>query len=58
MCGVANLFDVGLVFIVGLLFALISACSLIEIFTPESGTDYYKEEGKRHGTACRLEDAR
>jgi hypothetical protein len=42
--GVANLFDVGLVFIVGLLFALISAYSLIEIFTPESELTIMKKK--------------
>lgn len=42
--GVANLFDVGLVFIVGLLFALISAYSLIEIFTPESELTIVKKK--------------
>jgi len=47
LSGVANLFDVGLVFIVGLLFALISAYSLIEIFTPESELTIMRK--KRNG---------
>ncbi|OHB87221.1 MAG: hypothetical protein A3D13_10515 [Planctomycetes bacterium RIFCSPHIGHO2_02_FULL_40_12] len=42
--GVANLFDVGLVFIVGLLYALISAYSLTEIFTPESELTIMKKK--------------
>jgi hypothetical protein len=44
LAGVANLFDVGLVFIVGLLFALISAYSLIEIFKPESELTIMKKK--------------
>lgn len=42
--GVANLIDVGLVFIVGLIFALISAHSLIDIFTPESELTIMKKK--------------
>ncbi len=44
MSGVANLFDVGLVFIVGLLFALISAYSFIELFTPDSELTIIKKK--------------
>lgn len=44
LSGVANLFDVGPVFIIGLLFALISAYSLIEIFTPESELTIMKKK--------------
>ncbi|MCF6148875.1 MAG: DUF2149 domain-containing protein [Candidatus Kuenenia sp.] len=36
MSGVANLFDVGLVFIVGLIGALISAFSLLDFLSPET----------------------
>ena len=46
LVGVANLFDVGLVFIVGLLFALISAYSIIEIFTPESELNIIKKQNE------------
>lgn len=44
LSGVANLFDVGLVFIVGLLFALISAYRMIDLFTPESELTVIKKE--------------
>ena len=44
MSGVANLFDVGVVFIVGLLFALISAYNLVELFTPESELTMIKQK--------------
>ena len=36
MSGVANLFDVGVVFIVGLIGALISAYSLLDFFSPKT----------------------
>lgn len=42
MSGVANLFDLSIVLIVALLFALISAFQMMELFDPESEVTYTK----------------
>ncbi len=43
LSGVANLFDVGLVFIVGLMFALLSVFHVMDILSPESNFTIVKQ---------------
>ncbi len=44
MAGVANLFDVGVVFIVGLIGALISAYSLLDFLSPKTEITMVKQQ--------------
>ncbi len=43
MSSVANLFDVSVVFIVALIFALISAFNMLDMFDPDSEVTYTKQ---------------
>ena len=44
LAGVANLFDVGLVFIVGLILALVSAYQMMDIFSEDSEITIMKKD--------------
>ena len=44
LSGVANLFDVGLVFIVGLILALVSAYQMMDIFSEDSEITIMKKD--------------